>query len=72
MEFKKYNKWAKGKTKDADQETDLTIENQLMVTRREVGSGIKGVHFCDEHLVMYASVEWLYSTPETNVTLCIN
>ena len=27
---------------------------------------------CDEHQVLYISVESLYCTPETNITLCVN
>ena len=48
----------------------LTIENTLMVTRGEVGErwvkwmmGIKE-GTCDEHWVLYVSVESLNSTPE--------
>ena len=31
--------------------------------------GIKEPTCCDEHWVMYGSVESLYCTPETNITL---
>ena len=34
--------------------------------------GIKECTCCDEHQVMYRSVESLYYTPETNLTLYVN
>lgn len=37
----------------------------------EIGDEDEGVH-CDEHQVLYGSVEWLYCTPETNITLFVN
>ena len=50
-----------------------------MVTREEVGGRIGkthdwnlGVHLNDEHWVLYGSVESVYSTPETNITLYVN
>ena len=33
---------------------------------------IKGGRGCDEHQVMYGTVESLYYTPETNRTLYVN
>ena len=32
--------------------------------------GIKKCACCDEHQVLYGTVESLYCTPETNITLC--
>ena len=34
--------------------------------------GIKECTCCDEHQVLYGSVELLYCTPETNITLYVN
>ena len=53
----------------------LTIENKLVITRGEDGGMGKQVMrikvgTCDEHWVLYGSVESLYCTPETNITLC--
>ena len=52
-----------------------TIENKLMVTIGEVGGTqvmrIKDC-ICHEHQVLYISVESLYCTPETNITLYVN
>ena len=62
------------KKEDKPKNRLLTIENKLMVTRGEVGGGMgeigEGDH--DEHWVMYGSVESLYCTPETNITLYVN
>ena len=49
----------------------LTIENKLKVTRGEVCTGIKECTR-DEHQVFYGSVESLYCTPGTNITLYLN
>ena len=65
----------KGK-KEANQETPLTVENKLMVTRgrwvwgwgKQV-MGIKGDTCRDDHRVMYGIVESLYCTSETNILL---
>ena len=44
MEFKKQNKWAlEGKKGETNQETLLTIENEQMVIRGEVGGGISEI-----------------------------
>ena len=42
MEFKK-QKEQREKERDATQETDLTIENKLMVTRREGSGGMSQI-----------------------------
>ena len=34
--------------------------------------GIKECTSCDEHQILYGSIESLYSTPETNITLYVN
>jgi len=34
--------------------------------------GIKECPFCNEHQVLYASVESLYCIPEINITLYVN
>ena len=41
VEFKKQSKWAKEKERQTNQETLLTIENELMVTRWD-GDGESG------------------------------
>ena len=38
----------------------------------EIGDGDSGMHCCDEHWVMYGSVESLHCTSETNITLYVN
>ena len=50
-----------------------------MATRGDVSRGmVKGMMgtkectCCDEHQVMYGSVESLYCTLESNITLCVN
>ena len=53
-----------------------TLENKLMVARREVGGGwvrqVMGMEECthyDEHWVLHGSVESLYCIPGTHFTL---
>ena len=49
-----------------------------MVTREEVRGGMSETgdeikeHTCDEHQGVYGSVESLYCTPKTNITLYVN
>ena len=57
----------------------LTIENKLVVARREVGGRMGEIGegdlecaYYDEHQVMYRIVESLYCTPETNITYYVN
>ena len=56
----------------------LTIENKLMVTKGEGGGGmgkeVIGIKecICDGHWVLYGSVESIYCSPETNITLYVN
>ena len=64
------------KESEANQETDLTAENKLILTRWEGVEGwvksVKGIRegiCCDEHRAMYES---LYCTPETKNTLYVN
>ena len=58
---------------EANQEIFLTVENKLMVTRGEMGGGMgfKGCT-CDEHWMLYVSVESLNCTHETNIMLYVN
>ena len=45
MEFKKQNKRIKGKTEtEKSRKGLLTIENKLIITRREVGGGMSKIH----------------------------
>lgn len=57
-----------------NQETDLTLENKLKVTRREGAMiGIKECICCGEPRVVYGIIKsLLYHTPETNITVCVN
>ena len=77
------SKGEKEKERDKPRNRLLTIENKLMVTRRARrggGSrdggrqvmGIKEDTCGDGHRVMYGSVESLYHTPDTNITLYVN
>lgn len=68
------------KTKFKGRETKKQILNyrKLMVIRGQVGGrwvewviGIKE-HTCDEHWVLYVSVESLNSAPKTNIMLYVN
>ena len=61
--------------RERNQERFLIMENELMITRGEVGGamgeigeGIKEGTCCDEHWVLYGTVESLHCTPETNST----
>ena len=38
----------------------------------EVGDGDKEYIYCDEHWIVYRTVETLHCTPETNITLYVN
>ena len=55
------------------------MENKLRVAEREVEGGwakpaisIQEGTYCDEHCVLHVSDESINSTPEANVTLCVN
>ena len=74
----KQNKWAqeKKKTRETKQEIVSTIGNTLMITIGEVGGelgeigdGDEGVHFWRWAPGDVWSVESLYCTSETNITL---
>ena len=74
MGFKKKQTSKGEKTKERGKPRNrlLTIEIKLMVTRGEVGRGmvkyvmgLKECTCCDEHQVLYISVESLNCTPET-------
>ena len=70
MGFKKQNKQReKIRERETNQETLLIIENKLMEERRVRGFRM---HFHDEHQGAYGSVESLYRTPETNITMSAN
>lgn len=82
MEYKKQT--SKGKEiKETESQARnrllTTKENRLMVTRsgeggraRKTGDGEKGGTCCDRRQVMGGSVESLYCTPETSITLDVN
>ena len=38
----------------------------------KIGDGVKEGACCDEHQVMHGSVESLYCTPETKITVYVN
>ena len=52
------------KERQTKKQTLNSVKNKLMVTRGEVGA-------LDEHWVICGTVESLYCTPETNVTVSI-
>ena len=67
------------KRKRETKKQTLNYESKLMVTRGEVGEGwvklvmgIKEGNCGDEQGVLYRSVESLYCSPETSITLYVN
>ena len=85
MEFKKQNKWANGK-RERDRQRQKQTKKQILNYREQTdgcqkeggwGGWVKQVigikeDTCDEHQVMYGSVESLYCIPEINLTLYVN
>ena len=74
------NKQTKNMTKEKDKPRNrlLTLESKLVV-RREVGGAMvrgrvteKECTCCDEHQVLYRTIESPYCTPETKITLYVN
>ena len=66
------------KERDKPRNRLLTVENEWMVTRGEVGRAqvkqVMGIKedTCDEHWVLDIIVESLYCTSKTNITLYVN
>ena len=71
------SKGGKKRERRRSQETDSTIENKLMVTREGLQGWVKQMMkikecTCEEHEVMYGSVESLYCTHETNIIFYVS
>ena len=73
VEFKKQNKQVKGKKERPTKKQTLREQTDVSGGGREWVKQVLGIKegTCpDEHRVLYKSVESLYCTPGTRVTLC--